>query len=94
MGLNSLGLLVALVSDSLDGEIPDAQRRPFGRFNFCKQMMIMKSTEFKFPENEVETEAEQHAEETRRAVSAASKGQQTGQKKQPRRGKGRRQQEA
>lgn len=52
----------------------------------------MKSTEFKLPENEVETEAEQHAEETRRAVSAASKGQQPMRKKQPDRRKGRRQQ--
>ena len=43
----------------------------------------MKSTEFKLPENEVETEAEQHAEETRRAVSAASKSQQPMRKKLP-----------
>ncbi len=50
----------------------------------------MKSTEFKLPENELETEAEQHAEETRRAVSAASKGQQPLRKKQPGSGKGRR----
>jgi hypothetical protein len=42
----------------------------------------MKSTEFNLPENEVESEAEQHAEETRRAVSAASKGQQPMGKKQ------------
>ena len=34
----------------------------------------MKATEFKLPKNEVETEAEIHAEETRRAVSAASEG--------------------
>jgi hypothetical protein len=40
----------------------------------------MKPTEFKLPKNEVETEAEMHAEETRRAVSAASKGRQSGQK--------------
>jgi hypothetical protein len=50
----------------------------------------MKSTEFKLPENEVETEAEQHAEETRRAVSAASKGQQPMRKKLPGQRKGRR----
>jgi hypothetical protein len=36
----------------------------------------MKPTGFKLPKNEVETEAEMHAEETRRAVSAASKGRQ------------------
>jgi hypothetical protein len=52
----------------------------------------MKSVEFKLPENEVETEAEQHAVETRRAVSAASKGQQPMRKKQPDRRKNRRQQ--
>jgi hypothetical protein len=50
----------------------------------------MKTREFKLPENEVETEAEQHAEETRRAVSAASKGQQPTRKKLPSQGKGRR----
>jgi hypothetical protein len=40
----------------------------------------MKPTQFKLPKNEVETEAEIHAEETRRAVSAASKGDQARQK--------------
>jgi hypothetical protein len=38
--------------------------------------IAMKPTGFKLPKNEVETEAEIHAEETRRAVSAASKGRQ------------------
>ena len=52
----------------------------------------MKSVEFKLPENEVETEAEQHAVETRRAVSAASKGEQPMRKKQPDQRKGRRRQ--
>ena len=42
--------------------------------------IAMKPTEFKLPKNEVETEAEMHAEETRRAVSAASKGRRSGQK--------------
>jgi hypothetical protein len=51
----------------------------------------MKSVEFKLPENEVESEAEEHAVETRRAVSAASKGQQPMKKKQPDRRKNRRQ---
>ena len=55
------------------------------------RLIIMKSTEFKLPEKELESEAEQHAEETRRAVSAASKGQQPMRKKQPGRGKGLRQ---
>jgi hypothetical protein len=50
----------------------------------------MKSTEFNLPEKEVETEAEQHAEETRRAVAAASKSQQPMRKKQPSRRKGHR----
>jgi hypothetical protein len=40
----------------------------------------MKPDEFKLPKNEVETEAEMHAVETRRAVSAASKGRQARQK--------------
>ncbi len=40
----------------------------------------MKATEFKLPKNEVETEAEIHAEETRRAVSAAPKSRQARQK--------------
>jgi hypothetical protein len=40
----------------------------------------MKPTQFKLPKNEVETEAEMHAEETRRAVSAASKDRQARQK--------------
>jgi hypothetical protein len=53
-------------------------------------IVVMKPTEFKLPENEVETEAEQHAEETRRAVSAASKNQQPMRKKLPAQGKGRR----
>ena len=53
-------------------------------------IVVMKPTEFKLPENEVETEAEQHAEETRRAVSAASKSQQPMRKKLPAQGKGRR----
>jgi hypothetical protein len=53
-------------------------------------IVVMKSTEFKLPENEVESEAEQHAEETRRAVSAASKSQPPMRKKLPAQGKGRR----
>jgi hypothetical protein len=47
----------------------------------------MKSSEFNLPKKEVETEAETHAEETRRAVSAASKGRAGRKKMQP---KGRR----
>jgi hypothetical protein len=45
----------------------------------------MKATEFKLPKNEVETEAEIHALETRRAVSAAPKGQPTRHKQSARR---------
>lgn len=45
----------------------------------------MKATEFKLPKNEVETEAEMHAVETRRAVSAAAKGQQARHKQSTRR---------
>jgi hypothetical protein len=47
----------------------------------------MKPMEFKLPKNEVETEAEMHAVETRRAVAAASKGQ-PARHKQPTRRKG------
>jgi hypothetical protein len=44
----------------------------------------MKSAEFNLPKNEIETEAELHAVETRRAVSSASRGQQPGRKKMQR----------
>jgi hypothetical protein len=46
----------------------------------------MKPSEFNLPKKEVETEAEMHAEETRRAVSAASKAP-AGRKKMPPKGR-------
>jgi hypothetical protein len=49
--------------------------------------VVMKSAEFNLPKNEVETEAEMHAEETRRAVSSAPKGQGGGRKKTQRSGR-------
>jgi hypothetical protein len=51
-----------------------------------KAFRRMKPEEFNLPKKEVETEAEMHAEETRRAVSAASKGR-SGRKKMPTKGR-------